>query len=165
MQASSVLSLFGIMRCLGAISGLISDRIGREVTITTGGTLATSATGVLILMMDGAQPWKFYYYALVQGYAMGLYTPTIAASVADIIRGPKVGWIIGLIWVSSAMGGDCGSLARRVALRNQRELPGRLPCGDRDERRGGHCNLDRRSPQIPQSAKCITPSVPYRRFK
>jgi MFS family permease len=108
MQASSVLSLYGVMRCLGALSGLISDRIGREVTITIGGILATSATGVFILLMDGAQPWKFYYYALVQGYAMGLYTPTIAASVADIIRGPKVGWLIGLIWFSFAMGGTVG---------------------------------------------------------
>jgi MFS family permease len=108
MHASTVLSLFGIMRCLGALCGSISDRIGRELTITIGASLATSATGALILMMDGAQPWKFYYYAVVQGFAMGLYTPTIASSVADIIRGPKVGWIFGLIWFSFAMGGTVG---------------------------------------------------------
>ncbi len=108
MYASSVLSLFGILRCLGALSGLISDRIGREATLTIAGLLATSATWVLITMMDGAPPWKLYYYAMVQGFAIGMCAPTIASSVADIIQGPKVGWVFGLIWFSFALGGTVG---------------------------------------------------------
>lgn len=108
IYASSVLSFFGLFRSLGALAGMISDRIGRERTLTIGAALAISGIVVLIPMEDTSQPWRLYYYALGFGFGIGVCAPTIIASIADIVQGPKVGLIIGLIWFSFAAGGAVG---------------------------------------------------------
>jgi len=108
VYASSVLSLFGILFAFGSLAGLISDRIGREWTITIGTVVGISAIIVFMLIKDATQPWMLYYYSLMLGVGIGITAPTIAAAVTDIFQGPKVGFVIGSIWFGFALGGAIG---------------------------------------------------------
>jgi MFS family permease len=108
IYASSVLSLFGILFGFGSLAGLISDRIGREVTLTLGTIIGISAIIALILIKDVRNPWLLYYYAVGLGIGIGLCVPTMIASITDIFQGPKVGFVIGCIWSAFAIGGALG---------------------------------------------------------
>ena len=108
VYASSVLSLFGILFAFGSLAGLISDRIGREWTITIGTVAGISAIIVFMLIKDTSHPWMLYYYSLMLGVGIGITAPTIAAAVTDIFQGPKVGFVIGSIWFGFAVGGAIG---------------------------------------------------------
>ena len=108
IYASSVLSLFGILFAFGSLAGLISDRIGRELTITIGTVIGISGIVVLILIKDASAPWMLYYYALSLGAGIGFCAPTLTAAITDIFQGPRVGSVIGFIWVGFAVGGAIG---------------------------------------------------------
>ena len=106
--AASVLSLFGLTYAFGCLGSLISDRIGREVTITLATVVGTSGMIVLMLIRDTSHPWMLYYYSISLGVANGLASPTIAAAITDIFQGPKVGAIVGGGWFAFAVGGTIG---------------------------------------------------------
>ena len=106
--ASSVLSLFGIMFAIGSLGSLISDRIGREITVLIAGMACISGLLVFLFMNDTSQPWMLYYYAISVGFGFGLSCPTIIAAATDIFQGPKVGAALGFIWFTFAIGGAIG---------------------------------------------------------
>jgi MFS family permease len=106
--AASVLSLFGALFGLGSLVALLSDRIGRESTLTIGSVIGISGIILLMFVKDTTRPWMLYYYATTVGFGMGMTSPTIAASTTDIFQGPKVGAIIGFVWFSFAVGGAIG---------------------------------------------------------
>lgn len=108
IYASSVLSLFGVLFACGSLAGLISDRIGREPTMTISTIIGISGILVLMLIKDTSQPWMLYYYSIAMGFGQGMAAPTIVTSVTDIFQGPKVGAVIGSIWFSFAVGGAIG---------------------------------------------------------
>ena len=108
IYASSVLSLLGILFAFGSLAGLVSDRIGRELTMTIAAAIGISGIVALTLIRDTSQPWMLYYYAIAVGFGFGLTAPAIAASATDIFQGPKVGTTIGFVWFSFAMGGAIG---------------------------------------------------------
>ena len=108
LYASSVLSLFGLTYAFGCLASLISDRIGREVTITLATAIGISGMIVLMFIRDASQPWMLYYYSISLGAANGLCSPTIAASITDIFQGPRVGAIVGAVWFAFAVGGTIG---------------------------------------------------------
>jgi MFS family permease len=108
LYASSVLSLFGLTYAFGCLASLISDRIGREVTITLATAIGISGMIVLMFIRDSSQPWMLYYYSISLGAANGLCSPTIAASITDIFQGPRVGAIVGAVWFAFAVGGTIG---------------------------------------------------------
>lgn len=108
IYASSVLSLFGVLFAFGSLAGLISDRIGRELTITIGTLIGISGIVVIMLIKDTSHPWMLYYYALSLGIGIGISAPTIAAAITDIFQGPRVGFVIGFIWFAFAVGGAIG---------------------------------------------------------
>ncbi len=108
IYASSVLALFGVLFTCGSFAGLVSDWIGRELTITLGALICISAIAVIMLIGDTSQPWMLYYYAIALGFGIGIAVPTIAASVTDLFQGPKAGAVIGFIWTSFAAGGAIG---------------------------------------------------------
>jgi MFS family permease len=108
IYASSILSLSGVVYAFGSMAGLISDRIGRELTITVATIIGISGIIVLAMMNDNNHPWMLYYYSITMGMANGLSGPTIAASVTDIFQGPRVGSTIGAIWLGFALGGAIG---------------------------------------------------------
>jgi len=108
MYASSVLSLFGIISAFASFAGLISDRIGREITLTIGTVLGISGIVVLMLIRDASHPWMLYYYTISLGIGRGLFSPTLAAAITDIFQGPRVGSIMGAIWFCFSVGGAIG---------------------------------------------------------
>jgi MFS family permease len=108
LYASFVLSLFGLTYAVGSLASLISDRIGREVTITLATAIGISGMIALLFIRDASQPWMLYYYSISLGAANGLCSPTIAASITDIFQGPRVGAIVGAVWFAFAVGGTIG---------------------------------------------------------
>jgi len=108
IYASAVLSLGGWMFGLGSLASMISDRIGREETMTLALSAALSAVVVLLMIKDAQSPWMLYYYAIAFGFGFGMCSPIVAAVVTDIFQGPKVGATVGFVWFSFSMGGTVG---------------------------------------------------------
>lgn len=108
IYASSVISLFGILFAFGSLAGFVSDRIGRESTMTIGTIIGISGILVLTLIEGTSDPWKLFYYAIAMGFGLGITAPTIAATVTDIFQGPTAGAIIGFVWFSFSIGGAIG---------------------------------------------------------
>jgi MFS family permease len=106
--ASSVLSLIGVLFACGSLAGIISDRIGREITMTIATLIGLSGISILMVMRDTTHPWMLHYYATTLGFCIGMGSPTITASITDIFQGPKVGAVIGFIWFCFAVGGFIG---------------------------------------------------------
>ena len=108
VYASSALSLIGVFFSLGALSALISDRIGREQTVFLGAVIGISGLIVFLFIEDTSHPWMLFYYAITFGFGLGIISPSIAASATDLFQGPKVGAILGFVWFSFAIGGAIG---------------------------------------------------------
>ncbi|MCX5917275.1 MAG: MFS transporter [Deltaproteobacteria bacterium] len=108
LYAASVLSLFGLTYAIGSLGSLISDRIGREVTVTLATAIGISGMIVLMFIRDASQPWMLYYFSISLGVSNGLCSPTIAAALTDIFQGPRVGPIVGAVWFAFAVGGTIG---------------------------------------------------------
>lgn len=108
LYASSVLSLFGLTYAFGTLGSLISDKIGREITITLGTLIGISGMVILLLIQDASHPWMLTYYAVTLGASNGLCSPTIAACITDIFQGARVGSIVGAVWFAFAVGGTIG---------------------------------------------------------
>ena len=108
LYASAVLSLSGWTFCLGALSSMISDRIGRESAMTIGLAATISAVIVLLMIKDTHQVWMLYFYSTAAGFGFGMCAPLVAMVVTDIFQGPKVGATVGFIWFCFAMGGSIG---------------------------------------------------------
>jgi MFS family permease len=108
IYASSVLSLFGILFAFGSLAASVSDRIGRESTMTIGTVIGISGIFVLMFMKNSSQSWMLYCYAITLGFSFGLCAPTIAATATDIFQGPRVGATLGFVWFSFAVGGAIG---------------------------------------------------------
>jgi MFS family permease len=99
VYASSVLSLLGVMFALGSLIGFVSDRIGREATMTIGTVIGIAGILLLTLMRDASQPWMLYGYAIGMGLGLGITAPTIAAAATDIFQGRAVGGAA--IWLAA----------------------------------------------------------------
>ncbi len=108
IYAASVLALIGFFSPGGSLVSLVSDRIGRESTITIGTIIGISGIVALMLIKDTSHPWMLYYYAAAFGFSIGMVSPTIAAAATDIFQGQKVGTIIGFVWFGFAVGGTIG---------------------------------------------------------
>ncbi len=106
--AASIFALFGIFAVAGQLSGVISDRVGREITVTFASILAICALVALISVRDTSQPWLLYVYAASFGYGAGLYSPTIVTSTADIFYGKQFGGTAGLLLTGMGVGGAIG---------------------------------------------------------
>ena len=80
IYASSVLSLYGLLFACGSLAAMVSDRIGREVSMTIATISAISGITVLMLVVDTSQPWMLYYYAaaLGLGWVAGSLKPLVA---------------------------------------------------------------------------------------
>jgi MFS family permease len=105
---ASTIALLGIFIGVGQFSGFLSDRIGREKTITLAVTLSIVALSVLITIRDTSHPWLLYVHAVCFGYGAGLYAPTILASAADLFHGRQFGAISGVLLTGLGVGGAIG---------------------------------------------------------
>ena len=106
--AVSIFALYGFSLIGGQLSCGISDRIGREVTITLGSTLMIIALIALLSVNDSSQPWLLYVYAICFGYGGGFFTPTLTAGAADVFHGKHFGAIAGILLTGMGIGGVIG---------------------------------------------------------
>jgi MFS family permease len=108
MFSASVFGLFGIFVALGQASAFISDRIGREKTITVATILSVGALVSLLSVRDTSHPVLLYLYATCFGYGTGLYSPTLVSGMADIFHGRHFGGIAGLLLTGMGVAGAIG---------------------------------------------------------
>lgn len=106
--AASIFALYGFSLIGGNLSCGISDRIGREITITLASTLMIIALMALVSAKDTSQPWLLYIYAICFGYGGGFFTPTMTAGAADIFHGRHFGAIAGILLTGMGIGGVIG---------------------------------------------------------
>jgi MFS family permease len=108
MLATSVFALFGIASIGGQLCASISDVIGREKAATIAVVMAMGAMVALLSVQDNTQSWLLYIYAIVSGFATGIFTPGIFVSTADIYHGRNIGAISALILTGTGIGGAVG---------------------------------------------------------
>ncbi len=104
LGVGSLLTIGGIL-----LFGLLSDRIGREIT----GILAylVSILGVICaLLIDGPTHfWLFWLHACLFGITWGTRGPLITAKSADLFHGRQLGLIFGVISIGTGIGSSVGT--------------------------------------------------------
>lgn len=111
MFAATIFTLTGIISGVGSLSAFVSDRIGREITMTIAAILAMIGAFLLIMMImigGTAAPWLLYLYAITLGLGYGLGLNMITASAADLFQGRRFGAINGFVMMGFGIGGFIG---------------------------------------------------------
>lgn len=105
---ASIVALWGIVVIIGSLSGLISDKIGREKAFTL--ACSTSILGLFMLLLAEKffQVWILYLYAIFFGLGMGMSGPILGAATADIFQGENFGSINGFMILGFGLGGIIG---------------------------------------------------------
>jgi MFS family permease len=106
--AVSVFALYGVAMLLGQLSGVISDRVGREKAMLLSSSAALVGLAALIAVRDTTHPWLLYIYALCFGYGAGLSTAILFAGAADIFFGIHFGTASGILLTGMGLGGAIG---------------------------------------------------------
>jgi len=106
--SASVLALFGVFMVVGQFSSSISDRIGKEKTVTLAATLSIGALVALLSIKDTSQSGLLYLYAICFGLGAGLFTPSPFVAMADFFHGRNFGAISGLLLTGMGMGAAFG---------------------------------------------------------
>lgn len=108
--AATTLALFGILNGIGPLGGFISDRIGRERTITLGAIFIIIGMIAAVLIRSNTVPWAWYVMVTTYGLSIGLLAPTLPAVYGDLFAGRNLGGIIGFINMGFGLGGAVGPL-------------------------------------------------------
>ncbi len=108
--AASILGIVGFAIMAGSFCGFVSDRIGRERTYTIAVLVVAVAIYVLISINDVNQSRMLYAYAVLFGFSLGISSPALVASNADIFMGKNFGAINGLFLTGYGIGGFIGPL-------------------------------------------------------
>jgi sugar phosphate permease len=106
--SASIFGLFGVALLTGQLSGFISDWIGREYAGTIASFLAVMALWALLSVRDTQHPWLLYVYAIGFGYGIGLVSPVMFASAADLFHDKHFGAVAGLLLTGMGVGGAIG---------------------------------------------------------
>ena len=109
MFVASVFGVAGLLSSFGRIGfGMISDRIGRELSATlsfgctAGGTLALLGLEVL------RDPGFLYAYAILFGLGFGARGPIMTAMATDFFGGTRFGAIYGILNFGNGIGSAIG---------------------------------------------------------
>jgi len=107
MTAATIMGLRSGASAVGTIiMSKVSDRIGRKIP------LAISFFVMALMMfwlMKARQPWEFYLFSIISGFAGGSYA-LFAAIVADWFGTKFHGSIYGMVAVGEGIGGAIGPL-------------------------------------------------------
>ncbi len=106
--ATSVAGAVGIFAALGALSGFLSDKIGREKTFTGCCVLSIISVVALLSLKDTTDPWAIYIFVVSFGFAMGLFAPALTAGAADLFYGKHFGTVNGILLMGFGLGGAIG---------------------------------------------------------
>lgn len=108
--AASVVGLQGFVNIIGRFTGgILSDRIGREKTLTL--SVASFVICLLLLKVAGAMtsPVLAYIFAVFYGMGSGMTLPALMASAADLFQGKHFGSILGVVTLGGFSGGALGA--------------------------------------------------------
>ncbi len=106
--AASIAGAVGILAALGALSGFLSDRIGREKIFTICCLLSIISLLILLSLKDASNPWALYIFVVSFGFPMGLFSPALIAGAADIFYGKHFGTVNGILFMGFGLGGAIG---------------------------------------------------------
>jgi len=106
--AALIVSIAGLVNAGTCLAGSISDRLGREKTVTMGCTMFMLAVLMLLLVKDTPFPWILYFFVLFWGMGTGIVIPALMATEADLFQGRHFGAIMGTIATGSALGAILG---------------------------------------------------------
>lgn len=109
LLAASVLGLVGLIGSAGGIfGGLLSDRIGRELSYTLGSALAV--LGILLLLFVGRNSglWMLYGFVMLYGVGYGSMLPVTASTTGDLFPGNSLGRILAIQSIGYGLGGALG---------------------------------------------------------
>lgn len=86
------------------IGGVISDRLGREKTVTL--SLGLLIAGIVVLGLVQGHPSGLLLYVaiLLFGMGYGFTLPSMMASYADLFQGPRFGAILGYLTLGGLIG-------------------------------------------------------------
>lgn len=113
--AALVVSIFGILAVAGSLCTFISDRLGREITLTGSSALSIIALVALTFAQDPTQVWVVFIYAATYGCAYGISSSLLGTVAADLFRGKNFGAIFGTVISGFILGGAVGPwLAGRI---------------------------------------------------
>ncbi|MFC2002594.1 MFS transporter [Chloroflexota bacterium] len=105
-EAAIFLGLVGAMSIPGRlIVGGVSDRIGRKVSAVT---CAIVQAGAMMCLTWSQEPWMFYLFAVVYGFAYGGFDAPTAALIGDIFGLRSLGVIMGVLVVGWGIGAAIG---------------------------------------------------------
>jgi MFS family permease len=108
--AASVVGLHGLFNVAGKFAGgLLSDRMGREKTLTL--SIALFLFGIALLNFAGfaVSPVVVFGFAVFYGLSYGMALPALVTSAADLFRGRHFGSILGVIMLGAFVGGATGT--------------------------------------------------------
>jgi MFS family permease len=108
LMATSIFALYGFVSIIGQLCSAVSDKIGREKTLTMATVLAIGGLVALISVRDTSQTWLLYVYAISSGFATGVFSPLIIVGLADIFRGRNIGTLSAMLMTGMGFGGVIG---------------------------------------------------------
>ncbi|MGA8430472.1 MAG: MFS transporter [Candidatus Sulfotelmatobacter sp.] len=108
--AASVVGLHGLFNVVGKFAGgLLSDRIGREKTLTLSIALFLLCIALLNFAGFAVSPAVVYAFAISYGLSYGMALPALVSSAADLFQGRHFGCILGVIMLGAFAGGAMGT--------------------------------------------------------
>ena len=110
MTAAFIFAMVGVVSSIFRIFwGWLSDRIGREITFTTGILCACMGVGCLILFeSSGLKPFTYGFFLLF-GMGWGVTAPMFMSTSADLFKGKIFGLIYGFIEAGIGLAGAIGA--------------------------------------------------------
>ena len=108
--AASVVGLQGMLNMVGKFGGgVLSDRIGREKTLTL--SIVMFVASIVLLNIAGVviSPVIVYIFTIFYGIGFGLAVPALMISAADLFQGKHFGSILGVIVLGGYSGGAIGA--------------------------------------------------------
>ena len=109
LSASYIAGMIGIVSIGAKIFwGILSDKIGREITYTIG--VACSVCGMIFLIAFNSLTYRYipYFYAIFFGLGYAVVTALPPLISADLFQGKAYGGIFGTLMMLNNVGGACG---------------------------------------------------------
>jgi len=100
-----VFTVYGLCYALGSVLAFLSDRFGRELSITGGMLGSAVGVGMLIINQGTETPYLLFIFAVLFGVGGGMGSSAGNAALADIFQGKHFGAITGLSVAGFGIGG------------------------------------------------------------
>jgi MFS family permease len=105
MTAASAFAFTQIVSTIGRpLSGALSDRVGREITITLSYTLCIIGIIVILSFGNGISLWPITIFVILRGLSLGPMGIAAGAKAADLYPGLILGRVMGVVNMGRGLG-------------------------------------------------------------